>query len=178
MLLVLGAMLFSAQVSGQDKLYKTTSGSVQFFSETPMENIAAVSKSLAGAINPGNNKLAFTVFISSFEFENKLMQEHFNENYMESEKYPKASFSGKINEDINLKNDGTYTVTVAGKLNIHGVEKERTLKGTIAVKNGKLSLESNFDVKLADHNIDIPKLVVKNIAEVIAVTVKGDFELK
>jgi polyisoprenoid-binding protein YceI len=99
------------------------------------------------------------------------MEEHFNEKYMESEKYPNSIFSGKINETIDYTKDGSYDVTVTGKLNIHGVEQLRTFKGKVMVKDQSIQLISDFKVKLADHNIDIPKLVVAKIAEVIDVHV-------
>jgi hypothetical protein len=108
---------------------------------------------------------------NSFKFPNKLMQEHFNEKYMESEKYPASSFRGNVQEDIDLKVLGTYKVTVKGKLTIHGVTQERTITGTINVNEGSITLESNFKVKNADHKIEIPKLVITKIAEELDVKV-------
>jgi polyisoprenoid-binding protein YceI len=108
---------------------------------------------------------------TQFEFENKLMQEHFNEKYIESEKYPQSSFKGKINETIDYTKDGEHNVTVTGKLNIHGVEQDRTISGKVIIKNGTIQLISEFKVRNVDHNIQIPKLVVAKIAEAIEVKV-------
>ncbi len=161
-----------------DNIYRLKEGKVSFFSKAPLEDIAAEAKSYAGVINLTNRKVAFQVFITSFEFPNKTMQEHFNENYMESEKYPKATFSGTINEEVDLTKNGTYQVSVAGKLTIHGVEQERTIPGVITMKEGLLSLTSDFKVKLEDHKIKVPSVVVSNIAEVIDVKIAGTFEPK
>jgi len=101
------------------------------------------------------------------------MQEHFNENYLESDKYPFAEFKGKINESPEFSKDGTYPVTVTGTLNIHGIEKSYTAKGTITTQGTTLTVASTFNVRVADHGIKIPSLVVQNVAEVVAVTVNA-----
>ena len=98
------------------------------------------------------------------------MQEHYNENYMESEKFPQATFIGKVNETVDYKANGTHSVTITGKLNIHGVEQPRTISGTIEIKDGKIIIDSKFDVKLVDHKIKVPTSVIEKIAEVIQVT--------
>jgi len=87
-----------------------------------------------------------------------LMQEHFNENYVESEKFPVATFKGKINEKVDYTKDGDYKVTVTGKLNLHGVEKDRTIDGLVSVKGAVISTSSSFKIKFADHNVVIPRL--------------------
>ncbi len=143
-----------------------------------MENIEAHSNSLLGVIDPTSNKVAFTMFITSFEFKKDLMQKHFNENYLESDKYPKATFIGKINEDVNLLTKGIYKVNVTGKLTLHGIEQERTLPGELIVNEGRLNLTSNFKIKLADHKVDVPQMVVKNIAEEVDVKVFANFTLE
>jgi len=101
------------------------------------------------------------------------MQEHFNENYMESDKFPTASFKGKINDNVDLTKDGTYKVTASGTLNIHGVEKPRDIEGSVTVKGGNVSLSSNFRVKLEDHKIERPSVVFQNIAETIDVKINA-----
>lgn len=103
------------------------------------------------------------------------MQEHFNENYMESDKYPNATFKGKLSDKIDPSKDGDYTVTVTGELEVHGVKQPRTITGTIKVLNRQISINSEFNVLCKDHQITIPKLVFKNIAESIQVTVSGNF---
>ena len=99
------------------------------------------------------------------------MEEHFNENYMESDKFKTAIFKGKIEGDVDYTKDGEYPVEAKGSLNIHGVEKERTINAVINVANGKITVASEFEIELKDHKIKIPKLVVKNIAETVKVTV-------
>jgi len=144
-----------------------------------MENIDAHSKSMVSAINPATKQVAAVIMVNTFQFKNSLMQEHFNEKYLETEKYPKATFSGFINENVDLMKPGTYNVTVTGKLTIHGVEQNRTIKGVIIVDNAlKLTLTSEFDVKLVDHKIEIPKLVFQKIAETIAVKISADYHLQ
>lgn len=155
---------------------KTNIGKVRFFSYAPIENIEAYSKKISCIINPSNLQIAFIIPNKTFEFKKSLMQEHFNEKYMESDKYPKSTFSGKINEAIDLTKDGEYKVTTFGKLNIHGVEVERTIPGTIIVKNGKINLTSDFIVKVADHKIEIPTLMWEKIAEQIQVKIEVNFE--
>lgn len=157
------------------QLYSTQSGKVSFYSSTPVEDIEAHSEKCLAVMGIEKREMAFSVGNTSFEFKNKLMQEHFNEKYMESEKYPNSTFKGKVVEQIDLTVDGEYPVTVNGKLNVHGVEKERTITGTISVKDKKINIKSEFKVLVADHKITIPKLVVANIAE--EVTVKIDMQL-
>jgi polyisoprenoid-binding protein YceI len=175
--IIISSLLFLGFLNFQGKnaapLYVFDSGKITFFSETPVENIKAETKVYAAALNPDTRKFAFSVQMTSFNFKKKQMQEHFNENYIESEKYPKASFTGEIVESIDLLADGKHTINAKGKLNIHGVEKERTLPVSVEIKGGKLSLSSKFQVKLVDHNIEVPSLLVANIAEIIDVTVEG-----
>ncbi|MBI3501568.1 MAG: YceI family protein [Bacteroidetes bacterium] len=149
------------------QIYTGKSYEISFFSHGPIEDIAATSKSAQVMLNTAKNEIAVKVTIKGFEFEKKLMQEHFNEKYMESDKFPYATFSGKIKDTIDYKKDGVYKVSVTGKLNIHGVEKERTIPGTITVKGGEITIDSKFPVALKDHNIEIPSLVTQNIAEIV-----------
>ena len=157
---------------GYSQLYTGKSYEVSFFSDGPIEDISAVSKSAQAMMNTAKNTIALKVTIKGFHFEKQLMEEHFNEKYMESDKYPYAEFSGTIKDSVDYKKDGVYKVTVLGKLKMHGVEKERTIPGTITVKGGVITVDAKFDVALKDHNIEIPTLVAQNIAEVVAVTVK------
>lgn len=158
-------------VGAKAQLYKTSTGKVSFYSKTPVENIEALSKNAAVILDSKTNNVVFKIFNTSFQFPNKLMQEHFNEKYMESETYPASTFSGKINEAVDYTKDGEYDVTVTGKLNIHGVTKERTIKGKVIVKNNTIQLLTDFKVKVADHNITVPSLVMAKIAEDIDVMV-------
>ncbi|MEP7128830.1 MAG: YceI family protein [Chitinophagales bacterium] len=162
--------LFTAQA--QD-VFLSSASTVSFFSETPVENIDAISKQVVGAINVKTKSVYFKAKMTTFEFKKALMQEHFNENYIESEKYPTAVFNGIINETVDLTKDGTYAVTVTGNFNLHGVDKKRTIPGSITVKSGSIDVSSEFDVKLSDHDITIPTVVVKNIAETVKVKVQA-----
>jgi len=159
---------------GQD-LYSCKNATISLFSSAPIEDIAATSASGSSVLNAATGELAFSINISSFKFKKSLMQEHFNSEYMESDKYPKASFRGKIRERINLSQNGTYPVTATGDLDVHGVKQSRTLQGSITVNNGVVSLASEFMVKCADHNIEIPKIVFHNIAESIKITVAATY---
>ncbi|MGB0888503.1 MAG: YceI family protein [Vicingaceae bacterium] len=172
-------ILFLAVTVGYSQdLYKAVGGEISFFSETPMENIDAVNKDVKALINTKTGEVAFIGTNVGFHFEKPLMEEHFNENYMESDKYKVSVFKGKVQEKIDYSANGEHKVTVKGTLNVHGVEKEREIAGTITIADGKITVKSEFDIKVEDHKIKIPKLVVKNIAETIKVTVNINFEPK
>jgi hypothetical protein len=163
--------------SQAQKFWHTTNGKIDFFSKTPVEDIEAHSTACGAMLNTETGKIAFKVPIKSFHFPNKLMEEHFNENYMESEKYPEGTFSGSIEPLVDFSKPGVYPVTAKGKLKIHGVEVDREFKGTITVNADKsANLECEMTVPLADHKIERPQLVLVKIAEVIAV--KTNFLLK
>ena len=149
----------------------TTKAKVRFFSSTPIEDIKAASDNGIAVLVSKTGAIAFQVPIKSFEFSKGLMQEHFNENYLESNKYPYAKFTGKINQPVDLTKNGEFNVSATGKLLIHGVSKQRTIAGKIIVNNGSIQLLSAFDVACADHKIKIPKLVMTKIAEVIKVNI-------
>jgi len=159
--------IVSSQVLAQ--LIMTQTGETSFFSETPLENIAAKNNLVAAAINTTNGDVAVKIPMNQFKFSNKLMEEHFNENYVESEKFPSATFRGKIQEPIDFKKDGSYDVSAKGLLEIHGVKQERTIKGKLTIAKDQVTLEANFDVKLVEHKIEIPTVVFAKIAESIAV---------
>jgi len=143
-----------------------------------MENIEAHNKQVNSAIDSKTGDFVVKVLIKSFEFEKALMQEHFNENYMESDKFPNATLSGKIKNiaAIDFTKDGSYTADVEGKLTIHGVTKDVTEKGTITVKGGKVNAVSTFNVTLADYGIEIPNTVVNNISKTIQIKVDLNLE--
>jgi len=164
-------LFFFVTICASAQLWKSKKDEavISFFSETPIENISAVTKEALSIIK--RDSVIFSVRNTSFVFEKPLMQEHFNENYMESSKYPVSTFKGKINETVDLTKNGTYSVTCSGVLNMHGVTKTYTFRGTITVKGDEVHLKSDFDVRLVDHKIDRPVAVLKNLAEVIAVKV-------
>lgn len=160
------------------QIYSSVGNEISFFSEAPLENIVAVNKEGRSLINSENGEVGVVIPIKGFHFDKALMEEHFNENYMESGKFPMADFKGKINEQVNYKTDGTYPVTATGKLTIHGVTQERTLAGTLVVKGDQITLDTAFPVMLADHNVKIPTAVIKNIAETVEVKAKFDYKAK
>jgi polyisoprenoid-binding protein YceI len=160
------------------QLFMTTNGEVSIFSKTPMENIDAVNKSVSSIINTATNEVAVQMRITNFVFPNKLMQEHFNENYLESEKFPSATFKGKIKETVDLTVAGTYPITASGSATIHGVTRPIELKGNIVSTGTSLALTCAFEVKLVDYKVDIPKIVFAKIAEVIKVSSKINYTKK
>lgn len=151
------------------QLFTTQTGEISFFSKTPMEDIDAINKQVGSIINSATNEVAVQMRVTNFIFPNKLMQEHFNENYLETDKYPNATFKGKIKESIDVKVAGTYAVTAAGTATIHGVSRPVELKGTLVSTGKTVSLTCVFDIHLDEYKIDIPKIVFKKIAEVIKV---------
>jgi hypothetical protein len=170
-LLVALALCFATLAKAQ-KLY-TKNGVTSFFSSTKMEDIKAENNQVLCVLNSQTGELQFSLLNKGFHFAKALMEEHFNENYMESNKYPKSTFKGTVT-DINkviFGKDGTYSVSVKGDLNIHGVTKNVTAAGNIIVKDGKAAASSKFTVKLADYNISIPSAVKGNISESVEITV-------
>jgi len=167
-------------ISSKAQVFFTKNGMISFYSAAPIENIKADNNQVISIINTTTGELQFSLLINAFHFKKSLMEEHFNENYMESKKYPKASFKGKITDlsKVNFKVDGTYPVTVSGDLTIHGVTNKVTSTGTIAVKGGVISASSKFPVKLSDYKIEIPKIVKDNIAKVVDVTVSCLYDKK
>ncbi len=156
-------------------VYGTNTGFVSFHSDAPLELITASSKALRGKLDIEKKLFAFTVKISSFQgFNNPLQKEHFNENYLESNQYPNATFSGKIIEDIDFSVDGKHTVRAKGNFMIHGITQERIIKGDLVINKGTISVSSDFTVLLSDHNIAIPKIVHEKLASEIKITVKAD----
>jgi polyisoprenoid-binding protein YceI len=162
-------------VSAIAQKYSTETTFVSFFSDAAIEDIKADNKKTAGVFNSATGDIAFSVPIKDYEFEKSLMKEHFNEKYMETEKYPKSTFQGKVS-GYDLNATGLQNVTSKGKLTIHGETKEVEIPGTIEKQGEKLLMKSKFIVKLEDYKIAIPQLLWQNIAEQVEVTV--DFTFK
>jgi hypothetical protein len=176
-LLMAGFLFSNAQEDKYADAYACQKGMIHFFSATAMENIDATSNSAICVLNTKTKKVFCKVKQSGFTFKDKLMQEHFNENYMESEKFPTAQLDMVIVEDLDFTKDGTYDITLKGTLEMHGVKKEREIKGKLTIKNGQpVSATAVFMVKLADHNIKIPSVVGANIAEDVKTNVEFAFE--
>jgi YceI-like domain len=162
----------SINQAGQD-FYVSKNARITFFSSALIEDIKAETTSGVSVFNTATNELDFSVAISSFQFEKAFMQQHFNSDYMESDKYPRAIFKGKLQEHIDATKDGTYTVNARGELTVHGITQTRTIPGTLIVKNGVISMTAEFMVKCADHHIDIPQILFYHIAEIIKVNVSA-----
>lgn len=159
--------------------YYTNNGLVSFRSEAPQELISATSTELNGLIDGDKKQFVFKVILSTFRgFNSALQREHFNEKYLETEKYPEAIFTGKIIEDINFDQDGTYIIRAKGKLTLHGVDQERIIKSTLIIRNHVLTIESKFNILLVDHNIKVPKVVHEKVASEISIEIKTEMRRK
>lgn len=166
------------------QIYQGKSNKITFFSHTAMEDINATDTIATILLNTKSNQVIASVDVRGFRFASPLMEEHFNENYMETSKqgpkdakgnatYPNrmATFNGKVNETIDYTKDGTHNVTVTGDLTVHNVKKPRTLNATLVIKGGVITLDCKFNILLVDHNITVPTAVGQKIAESIEVTV-------
>lgn len=177
--IITGLLALSMQISAQ-KFY-TKEGTIKFYSEAKLEKIQAQNNKATCVLDAANGAMEWSVLINAFIFESAFMQEHFNETYMESPKYPKASFKGQIDNfaSLNLKKDGSIAVKVTGEMIMHGVTKKITVDGKLNVAGGAIGVDSKFFIKPADFNIIIPGDKKDSISGNIEVTVKGDLkELK
>jgi len=158
--------------------YVTKNGYIKFYSETPIETIVAHNNQVNSALDIENGNYIFKVLIKSFEFKKAMMQEHFNENYLESDKIPTATFSGKVVNlsEINFQSDGLYDVLIKGKLSIHGVTKELEFSGSFEIKGDKVTAKSTFVIKPSDYDIKIARAVEDQIAKSIEVTVEVEMD--
>ena len=176
-LVALLALVVSSQASAQQK-YLSKTGHIWFYSHTPMEDIEAHNNEVATFLDTKTGDVVFQLLNKSFKFKRALMEEHFNENYMESSKFPKSEFKAKILNlsDIDFTKNGTYKAIVEGALTIHG--KTRTIKqpGTIEVANNTLHVTTKFDIVPQDYDIDIPATVRDKFAKSMAVTVDAVYE--
>ncbi len=160
----------------------TRDGKVKFdaTAASSPEKIDALSNSATCVLDASNGNFQWAILVKGFKFEKSLMQEHFNENYMESDKYPKATFIGKITNlgDVNFAKEGTYNAMVSGQMTIHGVTKDITANGALTVGGGKVKVNAGFNLKLADFNISIPSLVSDKIAKEAIILVDAPLEPK
>lgn len=179
-IILIAAVLFASHVEASAQKVYTKNGNISFFSTAPLENITADNNQVMSVLDTQTGELLFSVLIKGFHFKKSLMEEHFNENYLESNKYPKASFKGNISDQnkIDYKKDGTHTVNVTGDLTIHGVTQKVSATGTVSIKSGVVSAVSKFKIKLADYKISIPGVVKDQIAETIDINVSCGFDQK
>ncbi|MCU0345615.1 MAG: YceI family protein [Saprospiraceae bacterium] len=174
------AILIGAPILLSAQRIFTKNANVHFdaTSNKSLEEVDAKTNTGTLVIDAGTGAVEAAVLMKSFQFEKALMQEHFNENYVESTKFPKATFKGKIADQskVNFKQDGTYNISVAGNLTMHGVTKPVTAPATITVKGGKVSAQTNFTLALADYDVAIPSLVADKVAKVVKVSFGGALE--
>ncbi len=173
--------LMAAMFAGAQNMYMTKTGKISFYSRAKSpEKVEADNNEVSSIMNIQTGDFVFQLLVKSFHFEKALMEEHFNENYVESGKFPKSSFKGKISNltAINFTKDGAYPVTVQGDLTMHGVTNKVSSTGSITVKGGKISAFSKFSIKLKDYKVSVPSLVADKISEEIDVTVDCKYELK
>jgi polyisoprenoid-binding protein YceI len=168
---------FHSQAQSQSR-YFTKTGTISFNAGTSMEDIDATNRSVTSVIDASTGQIEFAVLIKGFEFKRGLMQEHFNENYMESEKYPKSIFKGKIEDvsKVNFTKDGKYPVKITGTLDLHNVKKETTAQGTFTITGGSISGEGNFTVTLEDFAIKIPGAVKDKVSTTATIQVKCSYK--
>lgn len=172
-LIAIVMLLASFPVVAQ-QVYEVSAGTIHFYSTTRQELIKASSENLQGVVDVKEKRFAFRVEVGTFfGFNNTLQRDHFNENYMESEQYPMATFTGKIVEDVDLLAKGKHKLRAKGKLNIHGVELERIIYVVLVVGDGVIKVNSNFIVPLIDHRIKIPRVVYEKLATEINVSVEA-----
>ena len=178
-LLSLSFFFASWEVAAQDILLDKE-GVAHFFSEAPLEDIEATNEEALGALNLKEGTVAVSLLIKNFHFDKSLMEEHFNENYLESEKYPKATFQGKIEgfESLDFTKPGAFDAKAKGTLDIHGVKQPLDAAVSFNVTEEGIEATTRFKVALKDHKIKIPKLVIKNIAEVVDVDASFQFDRK
>jgi hypothetical protein len=165
------------RVTPQTGIFRTDDGKISFRSDAPLELIKASSEKLSGRIDANKRTFAFKIIVRTFEgFNSPLQQIHFNENYLETDKFADATFSGKVIEPIDFTKPGKAIIRVKGMLMIHGVEQERIIKSEVTITENKIHLESFFTVQLSDHGIRIPKIVHEKIANEIKVNVIADLK--
>ena len=168
--------LFLASFTNAQDRYLTKKGTITFFSESPMENIEATNNQVLSIVDVSNGQMAISILMKSFLFEKALMQEHFNENYVESDKYPKATFKGSILDFENISTSKTK-IKVKGNLTIHGKTKEITIEAMTAKKDDVLKMTGEFFINLVDFDIEIPSVVKDNIAKSIKVSFNFNHEI-
>ncbi len=170
--ILLSCFLLSTFIHGQEK-FLTKQGYTSFFSSSPVEDIKADNHQVLSIIDTSTGGIAISILMKSFMFEKSLMQEHFNENYVESDQYPKATFKGHISDFEAIK-EYEKEVLIKGDITIHGITKTIETKAIIIRSDQSISLKGSFPVKVADFGIKIPSVVVNNIAEVVDVTFEFD----
>lgn len=171
-------VLMSAALFSTAQLILTKSAIISFHSHTILEDIDAENKNVLAAIDVGKKSVAFSCLMKQFVFPRKLMQQHFNENYVESDKFPKATFSGSYTEAVTIDKDGSYRININGKLTIHGVTRNIEAPATLVVQSGKIIGTTSFRLNPTDYNISIPFIVRDKIEKENTVKVKAEWILR
>ncbi|TFH20420.1 MAG: YceI family protein [Bacteroidia bacterium] len=158
-------------------VFSTRNGKAYFLSDAPLELISATSRNLIGVLNTQDRRFSFSILVSTFEgFNSSLQQTHFNEDYLETDLYPQATFKGKIIEEVDLGVPGQYRIRAKGKLNIHGLDNDRIIRCDVSVEPGRIKVKAEFTVFLDTHDIKIPSIVNQKIAEEIHVQIEFDMQ--
>ena len=157
--------------------YFTRNGGIHFSAGTAMEDIDAVNNSVTSVMDLNTGQIEFAVLIKGFEFKRALMEDHFNENYLESDKYPRAIFKGKFTnrDNVNITKDGEYPIKIRGVMDLHGVRKEIETDGVLAVTGSQINARSKLNILLSDYNINIPSLVKDKISKVVSVSIDCNY---
>ncbi len=171
---------FVLTITSKAQKFYTKNGNISFFSKTPVEDIKADNNQVMSVLNTQTGELQFSLLTKGFRFKKALMEEHFNKDYIESDKFPKATFKGNVADisKVNFTKDGNYTTSVTGDLTLHGVTKKITTISTIVIKAGKITGTAKFSVPLADYKINVPKIYQDNIAKNIEISVSCNYDQK
>jgi len=176
------AFITAIALQTKAQVLMTRTGKIHFDATTKAspEKVEGKNNEVACILDEKTGDIRFQVLVKSFKFERQLMEEHFNENYMESDKFPKSDFKGTIANlsEVNFAKDGNYPVKVTGKMTMHGVTNELTASGTLMVKGNTVELKSKFSLKLADYKIEIPGAVADKIDKSATLTVESEMTKK
>lgn len=176
--LILSVVLLLISVGGEAQRYIDRAGRATFFSSAPLENIEASSDQVVGILDAGSGEIAASMFMRSFRFRKSLMEEHFNENYVESHKYPKATFKGKVTNiaEVDLTKEGPCMLNISGDITLHGVTRPLQITADGMVAEGRIQAKAQFFLTVADFDIDVPRLVADNIAKQLEVSVSFNYQ--
>ena len=174
---IIGCLFIAGAGNAQDR-YFTKTGTIRFFASTDLENVEATNKIVTAVLDIKSGAIQFSAPMKAFEFKKGLMQEHFNENYVESDKYPNSTFKGKItnNADIKYGIPGTYDANIEGDLTIHGVTKRVSAKAKLIISAKDIEANTSFTVLVADYKISIPSLVADKISKTVQINVTTRLE--
>ncbi|MHA4845688.1 YceI family protein [Flavitalea antarctica] len=167
--IVLAGFILAGSLAHAQDRYFTKTGTISFFASTDLENVEATNKIVTAVLDIKSGAIQFSAPMKAFEFRKGLMQEHFNENYVESDKYPNSTFKGKItnNADINYTKPGSYDANVEGDLTIHGVTKPISTKAKMKISEKNIEAQTTFNLLVADYKISIPSLVADKISKTV-----------